>query len=188
MDSSKNLIISFVVEIPKGSSNKYEYDNQINKIKLDRVLYGANFYPGEYGFIEKTLDWDGDPLDVISLATFPTIPGCVVKAKVLGTIRMIDAGEIDTKLFAVFYDDPRFEHIKSLNDVPNHIKKEIENFFLQYKILQNKKVVINGWGSIKEAEKEINECRKRYEEYKDILNSKGIKEVKKIWKEKKLIK
>ncbi len=186
--SRNNIILPFIVEIPKGSTNKYEYDLKHKTIKLDRVLYGANFYPGEYGFIENTLDWDGDPLDIICINTYPTIPGCRVIARVLGSIDLIDSGEIDTKLVGVFNDDPRLDHIQTLNDIPEHIKKEINNFFLQYKTLQNKKVVINGWQNINIAIKEIEECKKRYEEYKEILNSKGIAEVKKIWKAKKLIK
>ena len=123
----KNIVIPFIVEIPKGSSNKYEFDMQTKRIKLDRVLYGANFYPGEYGFVENTLDWDGDPLDVICMSTYPTIVGCEVNARILGTIKMIDGGEIDTKLFAVVNDDPRFNHIQSLDDAPKHIKDEFEN-------------------------------------------------------------
>ncbi len=187
MDKLKNIVIPFIVEIPKGSSNKYEYDVKSKTFSLDRVLYGANFYPGEYGFIENTLDWDGDPLDIICLNTYPTIPGCKINARVVGTINMIDNNEIDTKLVGVFNDDPRWNHIKSLNDIPEHTKKELTTFFLQYKTLQNKKVVIKGWGNISEVKKEIIDCTKRYEEYKDILNEKGISEVKKIWKNKKLI-
>ncbi len=180
-----NKIYKMIVEIPKGCSNKYEYDIIENKLKLDRVLYGANFYPGEYGFIDKTLDWDGDPLDIISMITYPTLPGCEIKVRVLGTIKMIDNGEIDTKLFGVVNDDPRFDHIQSLNDVPEHIKKEVINFFTSYKALQNnKKVEINGWGDIKEAEKEVAECRERYEKYIDILKTEGKKAlIKKLNKE-----
>ncbi len=179
--------IDFIVEIPKYSSNKYEWNFRDNSIALDRVLYGANFYPGEYGCIPNTLDWDGDPLDILILSTYPTFPGCRVKAKVLGSINMIDDGEIDTKIFGVISNDPRFNHIQTLNDVPVHIKNEFENFLLQYKTLQNKKVVIKGWSDIKQAKKEIQECRERFNEYKDILINSGVKEVKKIWKNKKLI-
>lgn len=167
--------ITMVVEIPKGSSNKYEYNEQTGKIALDRVLFGANFYPGEYGFVPSTLDWDGDPLDVISLATYPTMPGVEVNVRILGSIKMIDAGEIDTKLFGVFSDDPRFASYQKLSDVPQHLKDEIENFFLQYKALQKKEVKINGWGDSKEAMHELEECKKRYEEYKDRL-AKGEKD------------
>ncbi|ATZ17448.1 inorganic pyrophosphatase [Williamsoniiplasma luminosum] len=165
---SKN-VIPMIVEIPKGSSNKYEVDGVSGKIKLDRVLYGANFYPGEYGMVENTLDWDGDPLDVISLCTYPTLPGVEVDVRILGSIKMIDAGEIDTKLFGVFNDDPRFKSYEKLSDVPQHLRDEIENFFLQYKALQKKTVVINGWGDQKEALHELEECKERFVEYKDRL-------------------
>ncbi|WP_434334737.1 inorganic diphosphatase [Mycoplasma capricolum subsp. capricolum] len=182
----KNNVISMVVEIPKGSSNKYEVDEKTKRIKLDRVLYGANFYPGEYGMIENTLDWDGDPLDVISLCTYPTLPGVEVDIRILGSIKMVDAGEVDTKLFGVFNDDPRFKEYQTLNDVPKHYRDEIENFFLQYKALQNKVVKINGWGTLNEALEELEECKARFEEYKDRL-AKGQKDqILAEWKEKGL--
>jgi len=178
--------IQMIVEIPKGSSNKYEYDIIDGTIALDRVLYGANFYPGEYGFVPETLDWDGDPLDVISLVTYPTLPGVRVNVRILGSIKMIDAGEIDTKLFGVFADDPRFKSYEKLSDVPQHLKDEIENFFLQYKALQKKEVRIDGWGDLKEALEEIKECKERYIEYKDRL-LKGEKDaILAEWKEKGL--
>ncbi|ASP28579.1 inorganic pyrophosphatase [Spiroplasma corruscae] len=183
----KKNIINVIIENPKGSTNKFEYDVLTKSITLDRVLYGANFYPGEYGFIDETLDWDGDPLDVISLATYPTFPGVQVRVRILGSIRMIDNGEIDTKLFGVFNDDPRFNGYETLKDVPQHLKDEIENFFLQYKALQNKEVKINGWGDIDEALKEVEECKERYLEYKDrYLQPGGREEILKEWKEKGL--
>ena len=116
----EQLIVNVIVEIPKGSSNKYEYDSATHQIKLDRVLYGANFYPGEYGFVPETLDWDGDPLDIISLSTYPTFPGCAIPIRVLGTLQMIDEGDIDTKLIGVIANDPRFNHIKHLRHLPPH--------------------------------------------------------------------
>ncbi|PPE06792.1 inorganic diphosphatase [Mesoplasma corruscae] len=181
---AKDNIVDVIVEIPKGSSNKYEVDGITGRIILDRVLYGANFYPGEYGMIENTLDWDGDPLDVISLCTYPTLPGVQVSVRILGSIKMIDAGEIDTKLFGVFNDDPRFSDYQTLKDVPQHLKDEIENFFLQYKALQNKTVKINGWGTLEEAIEELHECKKRFIEYKDRLD-KGEKDlILQEWKDK----
>lgn len=183
----KNNVIEMIVEIPKGSSNKYEYDLKTKSISLDRVLYGANFYPGEYGFIDDTLDWDGDPLDVISLVTYPTMPGVKVKVRILGTIKMIDAGEIDTKLFGVFNDDPRFESYQKLENVPQHLKNEIENFFLQYKALQKKEVRIEGWGDLDHAINEIKECKERFLEYKDrYLKDGGKEEILAEWKSKGL--
>ncbi|ATZ18237.1 inorganic diphosphatase [Mesoplasma melaleucae] len=166
---SKNNVLDMIVEIPKGSSNKYEVDATTGRIILDRVLYGANFYPGEYGMVENTLDWDGDPLDVISLCTYPTLPGVQVSVRILGSIKMIDAGEIDTKLFGVFNGDPRFSSYQTLEDVPQHLRDEIENFFLQYKALQKKTVKINGWGTLEEAIEELHECKERFTEYKDRI-------------------
>lgn len=184
---NKNNIIPMIVEIPKGSSNKYEVDGNTGRIKLDRVLFGANFYPGEYGMVENTLDWDGDPLDVISLATYPTMPGIEVNVRILGSIKMIDAGEIDTKLFGVFADDPRFTDYKKLTDVPQHLRDEIENFFLQYKALQKKTVVINGWGNEQHAFKELKECQERYQKYQDRLTQpNGKAEIMAEWKAKGL--
>ncbi|WP_338971709.1 inorganic diphosphatase [Spiroplasma endosymbiont of Panorpa germanica] len=182
-----NNVIEMIVEIPKGSSNKYEYDSLTKRISLDRVLYGANFYPGEYGFIENTLDWDGDPLDVISLVTYPTLPGVAVKVRILGSIKMIDNGEIDTKLFGVFNDDPRFNSYQKLSDVPQHLKDEIENFFLQYKALQKKSVRIDGWGDLAHAQKEIKECQERYKKYeKQLAKPNGKEEIMAEWKAKGL--
>lgn len=172
-----NNIIHAIIEIPKGSSNKYEIDGITGRLKLDRVLYGANFYPSEYGMVEKTLDWDGDPLDVVALATYPTFPGVEVRIRVLGSIKMIDNGEIDTKLFGVFADDPRFNEYKTLKDVPKHLRDEIEMFFLQYKTLQKKTVKIKGWGTMAEAMAELKECRERFNRYKERLKIPGGREI-----------
>jgi len=175
-----------IVEIPKGSRNKYEVNEVTGRITLDRVLYGANFYPGEYGMVENTLDWDGDPLDVISLVTEPTLPGVQVNVRLLGSIKMIDNGEVDTKLFGVFADDPRFDTYKKLSDVPKHLRDEIENFFLQYKALQNKSVKINGWGNEKEALKELKECYERYDEYKERIQNGEKSQILEEWHKKGL--
>lgn len=181
---SKKNVLDMIVEIPKGSSNKYEVDAKTGRIILDRVLYGANFYPGEYGMVENTLDWDGDPLDVISLCTYPTLPGVQVSVRILGSIKMIDAGEIDTKLFGVFNDDPRFSSYQTLEDVPQHLRDEIENFFLQYKALQKKTVKINGWGTLEEAIEELHECKERFMEYKDRLEVGERNQILAEWKAK----
>lgn len=177
----KNNIISMIVEIPKGNSNKYEYNDTKKRIILDRVLYGANFFPGEYGFIENTLDWDGDPLDIISLITYPTIPGCEINVRILGAIKMIDDGQIDTKIIGVINVDPRWDNIQKLDDVPKHLLKEIKNFFLQYKILQKKTVIIKGFCNLEETLKEIQECKYRYIEYKNILEKKGKNKLIELW-------
>jgi len=165
MTQNENQIVQMVVEIPKGSSNKYEFDWKTKTMILDRVLYGANFYPGEYGYIPNTLDYDGDPLDIISLITYPTFPGCLIDIRILGTIKMIDGGEIDSKIFGVVANDPRFNDFKTLADVPSHLKAEITNFFLQYKALQKKEVVIKGWGDLEAALIELKTCQTMFNKY-----------------------
>ena len=155
-----------LVEIPRGTSNKYEYDKKLGVFKLDRALYGSVFYPTEYGFIPKT--WsadDGDPLDIMVLSTFTTFPGCLLKARPIGLLRMIDSGEKDNKIVAVASDDPRFEKINDLSDLEPHFKKEVENFWENYAELQpDKKIEIEGWSGVKEAHKMIEEAIRSYKE------------------------
>lgn len=187
--TNNELIIEMIVEIPKGYKNKIEFDNKRKAFILDRPLFGANFYPGEYGFIPNTLDYDGDPLDIISLITYPTFPGCLIEIRILGAIEMIDDGEIDTKIFGVVKSDPRFKDYQSLKDVPKHLLDEITNFFLQYKNLQNKKVEIKGWLDIKQAKKEIDDCQNLFIKYqKEMLTLKKEKLVELLLKEQKSLK
>lgn len=167
----KELTVEMIVEIPKGSKNKIEYDIKKKAFILDRPLYGANFYPGEYGYIPNTLDYDGDPLDVISLITYPTFSGCLIEIRVLGAIEMIDGGEIDTKVFGVPKSDPRFNHYQTLKDVPQHLLDEITNFFLQYKALQKKKVEIKGFFDLNRTIKEIEDCKMLYTKYQEEMLS-----------------
>lgn len=145
--------VNCIVEIPKGGTNKYEYDVEMNIFRLDRVLYEAVFYPTEYGFIPQTLnESDGDPLDVMILSTFATFPGCLVSCRPIGVLRMIDSGEEDYKIIAVPADDPRFEEIKDLDDLTTHAKKEIRNFWENYAELQpNKKIKVDGWSGKEKA-------------------------------------
>jgi len=123
------------VEIPKGSNLKFEFDEELKAIKLDRVLYGPNYFPFEYGFIMGTKGKDGDPLDCVLLSSFPTFPGCIVKARVIGLLEMEDEEGIDTKILAVPQEkiDPRFKEIQDVKDLSEHTKKEIKEFFETYK-------------------------------------------------------
>jgi inorganic pyrophosphatase len=123
--------INIFIEIPKGSSNKYELDKETNKIRLDRTLYSSVHFPFEYGFIENTLADDGDPLDVVVLATNPTFPGCVVPAKIIGMLNMEDESGLDYKIIAVPDDkiDPRFKEINDINDLKEHEKKRNTRIF-----------------------------------------------------------
>lgn len=154
-----------LVEIPKGSTNKYEYDEKLGVFRLDRVLYEAVFFPMEYGIIPRTWNAkDGDPLDIMVLTTFPTFPGCLLACRPIGVLRLVDSGEEDDKIIAVPSDDPRFSKIETLDDIHSHLKKEIKNFWENYAELQpNKKIVVAGWNEPKAAWKMIKEGQKNYE-------------------------
>lgn len=156
------LVVDAFIEIPTGSQNKYEYDKEKGVFRLDRVLYSPMHYPAEYGYLEQTLAEDGDPLDILVLTTFPTFPGCVIRARVLGALIMSDDKGQDEKLLAVPADDPRWDFAQDLSDVPEHRLKEIAHFFAVYKDLENKKTVIEGWKDAAFAAHLIEECRKRY--------------------------
>jgi inorganic pyrophosphatase len=152
------LIVDAYIEIPTGSQNKYEFDQEKGKYVLDRVLFSPMHYPTEYGYLENTLALDGDPLDILVLATFPTFPGCVIESRVIGVLVMSDDKGQDEKLLAVPTKDPRWKHVNDLNDVSPHILKEIAHFFQVYKDLENKKTVIEGWQDAAFAAKLFEEC------------------------------
>ena len=155
--------VDAIIEIPMGTKNKFEVNKETGRITLDRVLYSALSYPGGYGFIENTLADDKDPLDILVLSSYPTFPGCVVSARVLGYLKVIDNGENDEKVIAVVDKDPRFDDINSLNDLTEHQKAEIKDFFQNYKTLQNIKVETKDFYSLKETIELINKCKKAYE-------------------------
>ncbi|RHZ35406.1 inorganic diphosphatase [endosymbiont GvMRE of Glomus versiforme] len=156
--------IKMYVEIPKGSSDKYEYNPITKKLELDRVLSVAMHYPEKYGFIPETLAPDGDELDVICLTEKNTPPGNYVKVRIIGVLRMIDNGEQDDKLLAVDNDEPELKHIQNLEDVPEKRKKKIIHFFSHYKDLENKKVEVGQFESKEQAEKLLKECQEAYQE------------------------
>lgn len=156
-------IIEAVIEIPMGTKNKYEIDKVKNRIKLDRVLYSPMTYPAEYGYIEETLASDNDPLDILVLASSKTFPGCIVDARVVGYLEVIDNGERDEKIIGVVNSDPRFSHINEVADIQQHTLREIKHFFKTYKDLQQNKVVEVGKFHDKiDALELIQECRDRY--------------------------
>lgn len=138
-------VINVVIEIPRFSSNKYEYDEKLKSIKLDRVLYSPLFYPWDYGFLPQTKYLDGDPVDALILITHPTFPGIVVEAQPIGVLRMTDSGLPDEKLLCVASKDPRFNNREHLDDLHSHTLDEILHFFEIYKQLEKKNVEINGW-------------------------------------------
>jgi inorganic pyrophosphatase len=136
---------SVLVEIPKGSRNKYEIDHQTGRLRLDRALHSAVHYPTDYGFIENTLSDDGDPLDALVLIEEPTFPGCIVDARPVGAFLMTDEKGGDEKILCIPLGDPTWRHIKELDDVPPHRLEEIEHFFQIYKQLEHKPTSTFGW-------------------------------------------
>ncbi|SDH39225.1 MULTISPECIES: inorganic diphosphatase [Alteribacillus] len=160
--AAENKVVEAIIEIPTGSQNKYEFDKEKGVYKLDRVLFSSMFYPAEYGYIDETLALDGDPLDILVLVTNPTFPGCVIDARVIGYLNMIDDGEEDQKLLAVPTEDPRFKDVHSINDVPSHKLEEIAHFFKTYKDLENKKTEIGSWEDAQAAAELTDACLERY--------------------------
>jgi inorganic pyrophosphatase len=155
-------IITVVVEIPKGSLNKYELDKESGLIKLDRVSHTAQTFPFDYGFVPQTHWHDGDPLDVIIITTSPLIPGILVDVRPVGVMDMIDSGDSDAKVIAVPIGDPRFAHVKDLKDVNPHFIKEVTHFYENYKKLQNKVVTIPTIRDAKAAKEVIVEAKELY--------------------------
>jgi inorganic pyrophosphatase len=142
-----------VIEIPRGSRNKYEVDHETGRVFLDRVLYTTFVYPTDYGFFEDTLGEDGDPVDVLVLTEYPLFPGVGVTVRPVAVFNMTDDGGPDAKVLAVPAGDPRWDHIQDLGDVPEYTVKEIEHFFEHYKDLEpNKWVKTEQWGSAADAE------------------------------------
>jgi len=164
--------INVVIEIPGGCANKYEYHEEGGYFELDRVLYSPMFYSFEYGFLPQTASEDGDTLDVILFASFPTFPGCVIKARPIGLLLMREKEGFDHKILAVPLNeiDPRFKEIEDVGDVPEHRRKEIKLFFAEYKRLETKKykyVRVEGWRNKKEAGEIIKKAIERYKTQKE---------------------
>lgn len=156
--------VNVMVEIPKGSRNKYEYDSKRKVIKFDRMLFSAMHYPSDYGFITNTLAEDGDPMDALVLVWEPTFPGCMIEARPVGLFRMRDEKGPDAKILCIPLGDPMWNYIKTLDDVPPHLLKEIEHFFKVYKDLEEKKTGIEGWEGLDSALKDIKEAQERFKE------------------------
>jgi len=155
------MTIDVTIEIPKGSRNKYELDKDSGKLRLDRVLKSSVAYPFDYGFLEGTLYEDGDPLDVMVISRFPTIPGCIVPARPIAVFKMNDSGEADEKVIAVSDGDSEYDNWQDLSDIPQATRDEIEEFFKTYKNLEKKKYVeAKGWEGKEFAEKIIAESKK----------------------------
>ncbi|MDK7147021.1 inorganic diphosphatase [Corynebacterium kroppenstedtii] len=158
------MSIEVTIEIPKGSRNKYEVDHETGKVYLDRYLFTPMAYPADYGFIDHTLGEDGDPLDALVILPEPVFPGVIVEARPVGVFKMTDEAGGDDKLLCII-DDVRYERYQDINDVEDHIKDEVEHFFVHYKDLEpNKEVSGSGWGDKEEAERILQEAKDRYED------------------------
>ena len=153
-------LINVLIEIPAGSKNKYEFDKDLQAFALDRVLYSSVQYPYDYGFVPNTLADDGDPLDGMVLMDQPTFPGCVIAARPIGMLEMIDGGDRDEKILCVPDKDPRYAHVKSLEDIAEHRLAEIAEFFKTYKNLEKKVTEILGWKNVDQVMPLVEQCIK----------------------------
>ena len=156
--------LAAIVEIPKGSRNKYEFDHVTNAIKLDRFLFSSVVYPTDYGFIPDTLGEDGDPLDAMVCVSEPTFSGCLIPVTAIAVFRMSDDKGQDDKVLCVPHDDPNWSGLRELADLPAQLRSEIEHFFSIYKQPEGKEVVVDGWYERDVALRLIEESRTRWRE------------------------
>lgn len=164
VDPGNHDEMNVIIEIPKGSKNKYEIDKETGLIALDRTAYTTQDFPYDYGFVPKTFWDDDDALDVIVLATFPLASGILVRVRPVALMNMIDGGESDDKVIAVPVNDPRWDTVKDLEDINPHTLKEMKHFYSTYKDLQNKKVEITGFKNAEEAKKAFDRALTLYKE------------------------
>jgi len=154
-----------VVEIPKGSRNKYEVDHETGRVFLDRVLFTSFVYPVDYGYFEDTLGLDGDPLDALVLLEYPVFPGVGVKVRPVGVLNMSDEAGDDAKVVVVPFKDPRWAHIQDIDDVPQQTRNELEHFFRRYKDLEPGKFVnVENWEGAEVANRMVEEAKVRLQE------------------------
>jgi inorganic pyrophosphatase len=156
-------VVNVIVEIPKGRRCKFEVDKKTGLIRLDRYLFSASHYPGDYGFIPQTLAEDGDPLDALVMVHEPTFSGCLIEARVVGLFRMTDKGANDYKVLGVPHADPLFAEVKDLSTVPSHFLREVEHFFATYKQLEGTHVEPLGWTAAADAIAEVRASVERYQ-------------------------
>ena len=156
------MLVDMVVEIPKGSRNKYELDPETGRIYLDRMLFTATRYPADYGFIPETHAEDDDPLDAMALVSEPTFPGCWITIRPVGVFVMADQGREDLKILGVPVGDPVWRDAEALADIPQHLLRELEHFFAVYKELEGKKTAIEGWLDAAEAYSAIERARRAF--------------------------
>ena len=163
-------VVSALIEIPKGSKVKYELDKNSGLLKVDRVLFSSVHYPANYGFIPRTYCDDHDPLDILVLGQEPVVPLSIMQARPIGVMKMVDQGEADDKIIAVHVHDPEYSHLWSVDELPPHRLKEVQRFFEDYKVLENKSVVIERFAGPDVARKVINEAIALYK--KELPNLK----------------
>lgn len=164
-----------LIEIPKGSRNKYEYDFALKRIRYDRMIFSSMMYPADYGFVPETLALDGDPLDVLVLVTESTFPGCVMEVKPIGVFHMTDEKGPDEKIICVPMTDPVWNKVNDLCELNPHLIKEIEHFFKVYKDLEKKKVDVGGWGDVIKAREIVANCIQRFKDSDVPTNDVTIK-------------
>jgi inorganic pyrophosphatase len=157
-------VVNVIIEINKGSKNKYEIDKTTGLIALDRAMHTAQDYPFDYGFVPQTLWDDDDALDVVVLTTYPLAPGILVAVRPVAIMNMVDSGDADDKIIAVPVDDPRWDEVKDLPFINKHTLKEMEHFFSTYKKIQNKVVEVTGFKGKKQAEKAVLRSIKLYQD------------------------
>jgi inorganic pyrophosphatase len=155
-----------LVEIPKGSRNKYEWSDEVGAITFDRFLFSSVVYPLDYGMIPNTVAEDGDPLDAMVAVSEPTFPGCVIPVKPIALFKMSDDKGIDDKIICVPLQDPNWNHCERLEDLPEQLRDEISHFFAVYKTLEDKTVKVDGWYPKEDALKVIEEARKRWSDHR----------------------
>ena len=156
--------VNAIIEIPNGSRAKYELEKESGMLKLDRVLFSSVHYPANYGFLPKTLCDDNDPLDILVMSQIDIQPLCMVEAKVIGVMHMVDDQEIDDKIISVAANDPSVSHFNNISELPQHLINELQNFFEEYKKLEKKDVKVKEFQDRKKALQIIEESIKMYEE------------------------
>lgn len=164
-------LVRMIVEIPKNSTNKYEYDGALGVFRLDRSLYSPMHYPGDYGFIPGTLAEDNDPLDVLVLVQEPSFTGCLIEVRPVGILNMVDSEEGDQKVLAVPTRNPRYDQIHTMDQIFTHVRREIEHFFTIYKELEGRLTRMEGWGGPREARRAIQLSRDRYLELRQAKST-----------------
>ncbi len=158
-------VVNGIIEIPKNTRAKYELDKESGMLMLDRVLYSSMYYPANYGFIPQTYCDDKDPLDIVVLSQITVVPMCIVAAKVIGVMRMLDGGELDDKIIAVAENDMSVSHINDISELPEHFFKELRNFFEDYKKLEKKTVEVEDFQNVDMAKQIVQQSMEDYKSY-----------------------